>query len=139
MLFSSPLYTKASLQIEVRPDTDQTLHIRMNQATMDTNIVIEASGHALNNLPSVAASSRTLRQEPSSEFKPSQDEAILAYFGKRQQLKVSSPIVVLFTASTDTPSSLKRNLGLLSIVGLTCTILITWEGLLTLVNNVQTK
>ncbi|KAM3069686.1 hypothetical protein ACMFMG_010404 [Clarireedia jacksonii] len=39
------------------------------------------------------------------------DEAVLAKFGKKQQLK--------------------RNFGLISIVGLTCTLMITWEGTLT--------
>ena len=53
------------------------------------------SGHALKTLPSGAVSSRTLQHEPSSEVKFSSDEAILAYFGKRQQLKASSPIGVL--------------------------------------------
>jgi hypothetical protein len=39
------------------------------------------------------------------------DEAVLAYFGKEQRLK--------------------RNFGLISVIGLTSTLMITWEGLLT--------
>ncbi|MCJ1318976.1 hypothetical protein MMC15_004308 [Xylographa vitiligo] len=55
-------------------------------------------------------SGESLAAEPAAEVVQSQDEAVLAYYGKRQQLR--------------------RNFGLLSVVGLTCTILITWEGIL---------
>ena len=46
-------------------------------------------GEALKPLPSASQASQS--PEPQSEHKFNQDEAILAYFGKRQQLKVRFP------------------------------------------------
>lgn len=71
--------------------------------------------------------------EPQSENKHSQDEAELARFGKKQQLRVS--LATLLTVSRYCLSypliDAQRNFGLVSIVGLTCTLMITWEGSLT--------
>ena len=69
--------------------------------------------------------------EPHSENGYTRDEAEIARFGKKQQLRVR--------LTSFTPSSLlllylidlQRNFGLISIVGLTCTLMITWEGSLT--------
>lgn len=50
------------------------------------------------------------RFEHMTEYKTTQDDTDLARFGKRPQLN--------------------RNFGLWSIIGLTCTLMITWEGIL---------
>lgn len=66
--------------------------------------------YPLKRIPSVVeASSQNL--ESLNEYSYSRDEVELARYGKKQQLR--------------------RNFGLLSIIGLTCTLMITWEGTLT--------
>lgn len=52
---------------------------------------------------------------PVSEHKGDQDEIDLAIFGKRPQLK--------------------RKFGFISMVGLTCTLMATWEGLFSWVSS----
>ncbi|MCJ1426816.1 hypothetical protein MMC29_004719, partial [Sticta canariensis] len=66
--------------------------------------------YPMKRIPSVVeAPSQNL--ESCTEYSYSRDEVELARYGKKQQLR--------------------RNFGLLSIIGLTCTLMITWEGLLT--------
>lgn len=58
-----------------------------------------------------------------------QDEAELALFGKKQRLKVR--MLVLRRTTKNTHKSLhQRRFGMISIVGLTCSLMITWETIL---------
>ena len=71
--------------------------------------------------------------EPNSENKYTQDEIEIARFGKKQQLRVRLLTCLSFPLSLLELITLhpKRTFGLVSIVGLTCTLMITWEGSLT--------
>jgi len=62
-------------------------------------ISFKEDGYPMKSVPSKGASARNLIPEPSSEFRPSQDETVLAYYGKRQQLKVSRRSVTWRTPS----------------------------------------
>ena len=74
-------------------------------------------------------------QTPDSHSKNNlaQDEIDIARFGKKQQLRVrhstwlSFPLLLLELIN----AKLQRGFGLVSVVGLTCTLMITWEGSLT--------
>lgn len=71
--------------------------------------------------------------EPHSENDYRQDELEIARFGKKQQLRVCLFISRLFPLSLLELINVdpQRAFGLVSIVGLTCTLMITWEGSLT--------
>ncbi len=57
------------------------------------------------------------------------DEADLARLGKKPVLKVS-PWPVIFRADVELILFLQRRFGFMSLLGFSCTILITWEGML---------
>jgi hypothetical protein len=60
-----------------------------------------------------------------------QDEAALARLGKKSVLKVcTSPPTLLMNNSRLTTLSPQRKFGFLSILGFSCTVLVTWEGFL---------
>lgn len=54
------------------------------------------------------------------------DDQEMALVGKKQQLRVRHP----FIHRSGTNRHGQRNFGFMSIVGLSCTIMVTWEGLL---------
>ena len=72
------------------------------------------------------------------------DESVLARFGKRQQLRVSAPTYASLVASLASESlnckaeyadsALQRGFGLLPVIGLTSTLMITWEAITTSVH-----
>ena len=57
------------------------------------------------------------------------DAADLARLGKKPVLKVSSELLLQPLILTLT-MSLQRRFGFMSLLGFSCTILITWEGIL---------
>lgn len=73
------------------------------------------------------------RTTTSGQRKFAKDEAVLARFGKRQQLQVSvSPNIIVpqVRALVVVPSLIlrsQRGFGLLPVIGLTSTLMITWE------------
>lgn len=71
--------------------------------------------------------------EPHSQDDYPRDELEIARFGKKQQLRVSLFISCSFALSLLELILVdpQRAFGLVSIVGLTCTLMITWEGSLT--------
>lgn len=69
---------------------------------------MESISYEMNRLPSVEVEANGAILEPLSEHKITRDEADLIHFGKRQQFK--------------------RNFSTISMIGLTCTLMITWEG-----------
>ena len=72
-----------------------------------------------------------VRESGMEESKHARDREELARFGKRQQLRVSHiHRCMIFSHSCCWPD-VQRNFGLFSIVGLTCTLMITWEGFTT--------
>lgn len=68
------------------------------------------------------------------DSKSNRDEVELAHFGKRQQLKVSNSPDQQSSSSTTPFADLfffcQRTFGLVSMTGLTCTLMVTWEGIL---------
>ena len=64
---------------------------------------------------------------PHSEQTGNQDDIDLATFGKRQQLKVYTPSVIFNT--TPLISFCSETSAFISMIGLTCTLMATWEGL----------
>lgn len=68
------------------------------------------------------------------DSKSNRDEMELAHFGKRQQLKVSHSTDHQSPSSTapfaDLSFFCQRTFGLVSMTGLTCTLMVTWEGIL---------
>lgn len=68
------------------------------------------------------------------DSKSNRDEVELAHFGKRQQLKVSILDRTISPSSTTPFANLfffrQRTFGLVSMTGLTCTLMVTWEGIL---------
>ena len=64
---------------------------------------------------------------PVAEVEGDRDEDDMAVFGKRQQLKVRFSRVAMKVGALI--SNDKRNFGFFSMVGLTCTLMATWEGL----------
>ena len=79
-----------------------------------------------------------------SQRKFIKDEAVLARFGKRQQLRVgaftyASVVASLASESLNwkadyADSVLQRGFGLLPVIGLTSTLMITWEAMTTSVH-----
>lgn len=69
---------------------------------------MESISYEMNRLPSVEVEANGAIPGPLSEHKITRDEADLIHFGKRQQFK--------------------RNFSTISMIGLTCTLMITWEG-----------
>jgi hypothetical protein len=60
-----------------------------------------------------------------------QDAVVLQRLGKKPVLKVCVHCVITSKNWTNTEVELRqRNFGVLSVLGLSCTILGTWEGLL---------
>ena len=78
----------------------------------------------------ISSTASEIPSKPGSRAGFTRDEAELARFGKKQQLKVSllsfhrpyRLIMILINV-------LQRRFGMVSVVGLTCTLMITWEAI----------
>ena len=113
-----------------------------------TTYTLSTTGTQIRNYPDTAAMDIELTDHPTlAEKNPAatsqrrfiKDEAILARFGKRQQLRVGAPTCASVMASLASEclnwkadyadSVLQRGFGLLPVIGLTSTLMITWEAI----------
>jgi apolipoprotein N-acyltransferase len=60
----------------------------------------------------------------------SQDDRDLIRLGKKPVLKVALHFFLVVSFNTCFANTLQRNFGFMSILGFSCTVLITWEGIL---------
>lgn len=74
-------------------------------------------------------SSQTNLRHPGTDM-VSHDQVTLARLGKKQVLKVSPSTNLYITFSQNRLTKKQRNFGFLSMISFSCTVLVTWEGIL---------